>query len=425
METLKDIIKLGDLPEEQKEQILDAIIYSAEHQTEMYNQTNKYELDQNKTSLTYIKSFLPKIDKTSDRYKNGLVEGVTPDPEQINEAAYSVNVVENGWYYKFTNKMLNHSWHSIKETCTKFLQNLFNSYHDEKIADEYLSVANIITDAIETSDKDAFYESLLNLKSILFVSKATPVDGMYYIFKSNVAVTDKMLSSFKDIITHTTEKNALIKGEIGELAGFRLVSSALQAFEVDDEKKAPFVVYGKNNKGRYPVSTVSYDKTNAKIFFNDLGKGENDPLHQRGSIALYVDGHGFFVEDDSCAIRGQISIPSSKPVKPFDYGYGANLSNFAGNIFAGSNLFPDKSFVSIKVGDTDTVKIVDENGNAVTDLKVISTNSAAATVEANSETAGTFTIAGKGAGYATIIASKENDKKQPIALAITVKVSAK
>ena len=36
IQTLGDIIKLGDLPIEEKEQISDAILYSAEHQGELY-----------------------------------------------------------------------------------------------------------------------------------------------------------------------------------------------------------------------------------------------------------------------------------------------------------------------------------------------------------------------------------------------------
>ena len=50
--------------------------------------------------MVFYRSYLPKIDKTSERYVNGLLEGVTPDPEQINEAEFSVSVIENGWYHE-------------------------------------------------------------------------------------------------------------------------------------------------------------------------------------------------------------------------------------------------------------------------------------------------------------------------------------
>ena len=209
--TFGEIVKLGDLPQEEKEQIRDAIIYSAEHEGEFYSEVNKTPLDENRTSMTFTRSYLPEIDKTSDRYKNGLVEGVTPDPEQINEADFTVPVNENGWYYRFTRKALNHAFRSIKQRCIKFLQNIFKSYHDEKIADAYLSSANIVTniDLLKLND-------LLTLHTILFKNGAVEFNGFYKL-KVAPEIADQMLIAYKDLITHTTQKESIVKGEIGEI----------------------------------------------------------------------------------------------------------------------------------------------------------------------------------------------------------------
>ena len=295
------MIKLGDLPLEEKEQISDSIRYDAEHNGEFYTEVNHEKLDANKTSMTFMRSYLPKIDKTSDRYVNGLVEGVTPDAEEINEAEFSVPVREIGWYYKFTNKALNHAWLDIKGRCSKFLQNLFKTYHDEKIADAYLASANTVTGCNLLELKD-----LLRLNTILFKNGAVAENGFY---KLRVApeIGDAMLIAYKDIITHTTEKEAVITGEIGEIAGFRVIKSKLQAFQKDASNNYAFVAYGKTMKGEYPVSIVAYDDMAEDVIVTPLGGLGNDPLKQRGAIGLYLDGHGFYVFDDSVCVRGSMA----------------------------------------------------------------------------------------------------------------------
>lgn len=296
-QTLGDMIKLGDLPLEQKEQISDAIKYSAEHESEMYTQTNKAKLDENKTSMVFYRSYLPKIDKTSERYKNGLVEGVTPDPEQINEAEFSVSVIENGWYYKFTNKAIKHAWTNIKARCTKFLSNLFNTYHDEKIADAYLSSTNTVT-----SFNPLEYKDLLRLKSIIFKNGG----GKDIVFKANDEVIDAMTAYYKDIFKENKTNEIVLEGEVGKVAGIRLVKSRLQAFE-QVSSAHPFICYSKNKKGEFPVTMCAYDDMAEDIIVMPLGSLGNDPLKQRGSIGLYVDGHGFYVSDDAVCIRGTIA----------------------------------------------------------------------------------------------------------------------
>lgn len=296
-QTLGEMIKLGDLPLEQKEQISDAIKYSAEHEGEMYTQVNHAKLDEHKTSMVFMRSYLPKIDKTSERYKNGLLEGVTPDPEQINEAEFSVSVIENGWYYKFTNKAIKHAWLDIKARCSKFLSNLFKTYHDEKIADAYLSSANTVTGFDPLN-----YADLLRLKSILFKNGGS---GEVYL-KADFEIIDAMCMQYKDILEGNKKNEVILEGEVGKVAGIHLVKSRLQAFDKDGTDH-PFIVYCKNQSGEYPVTICAYDNMAESIIVTPLGGLGNDPLKQRGSIGLYVDGHGFYVSDDSVCIRGKIA----------------------------------------------------------------------------------------------------------------------
>lgn len=398
METFAEIIKLGDLPLEQKEQISDAIIYSAEHKGEFYTEVNHVQLDANKTSMTFMRSYLPKIDKTSERYKNGLIEGVTPDPEQINESEFAVSVKENGWWYEFTNKALNHAWTDIKARCTKSLSNIFKTYHDEQIADAYLKSANVVT-SINLLD----LADLLKLSTILFKSDAEPFEGGFYKLIVAPEVGDAMLKGYKDIITHTTQKEAVITGEIGEIGGFRVIKSRLQAFEgkaSGSNYDYPFVAYGTNQKGEYAVSICAYDGMSSNIIFTPLGGLGQDPLKQRGSIGLHVDGHGFYVSDDSCAVRGVYS-GTTAPVAAFD---DANRSNLVNTGKAGSGIFLNATSIGLAVGGTWDLEAKDAEGNAIDDAAFASNNAAIAKVGAAS--GGKATVTAVKSGIAVITVTK-------------------
>lgn len=402
--TFGEIVKLGDLPQEEKEQIRDAIIYSAEHEGEFYSEVNKTPLDENRTSMTFTRSYLPEIDKTSDRYKNGLVEGVTPDPEEINEADFTVPVNENGWYYRFTRKALNHAFRSIKQRCIKFLQNIFKSYHDEKIADAYLSSANIVTniDLLKLND-------LLTLHTILFKNGAVEFNGFYKL-KVAPEIADQMLIAYKDIITHTTQKESIVKGEIGEIGGFRVIKSKLQAFKVSDGK-GRFVAYGLTTKGEYPVGITSYDDMNAEIIYHKPGTNGNDELNQRGSIGLYVDGHGFYVYDDAICVTGTATITDLKSVDIFD---NSKRSNLVSTTIAASNLYPNVTVFELVAGTAQTLVVTDEEGTtiAANTLTYESTNTDVATVS----TAGVVT--GVKQGTSRIVISKD-DKVNVVTVKVT------
>lgn len=417
-ETLGEMIKLGDLPLEEREQIAESIRYDAEHNGEFYTEVNHEKLDANKTSMTFMRSYLPKIDKTSDRYVNGLVEGVTPDAEEINEAEFSVSVHEVGWYYKFTNKALNHAWLDIKGRCAKFLQNLFKTYHDEKIADAYLASANVVTGASLIKMED-----LLRLNTILFKNGAVPFDGGFYKLKVAPEVADAMLVAYKDLITHTTQKEAVVIGEIGEIGGFRVIKSKLQAFQKDSNGNYPFVAYGKTNKGEYPVSIVAYDDMAEDIILTPLGGLGNDPLKQRGAIGLYLDGHGFYVFDDSVCIRGDMASPTGLSTavmshEKADEAFVFDSDYATAKIATGKAraIIPNYDYIKLVVGKTETITATKADGSAWTvgtDLLAVSGNTSVATLSAG-------TVTAKAVGVASIVlTAKDNANVKTI---VTVEV---
>ncbi len=371
--TLEDLLKLGDMPIEEKTKLLDSIIFSAEHKSEFLSEVNKIKLDENKTSITFTRQYLPEVDKDDPRYKNGLTEGVTPKAEDISEAEFTVGVKENGWYHFFTNKMLRHSYHEFLERSRKHLQNLFTSYEDENIADAYFTSANVSND-VNLLDLDG----LLGLQSRLYKNGAEPFEDGNYKLVVSVEVAQKMVVAFKDLLTHTSENNSVIKGYVGQLAGFTIIRSNLQAFKTTNGK-AKFLAYGKTYDDKYPVNIVEYGNGNAQIIFKNLGEGGNDPLNQRGTIGLYVDGQGFFVYDDSAVIRGEVTVADLTYITKFD---NANRSNLVRTETAPSNLLPDVSTLTLKVGETHTLVIKDGSDADVTaNCTFTSINTKVATVD--------------------------------------------
>jgi hypothetical protein len=395
-QSLGDMLKLGDLPLEQKEQISDAIKYSAEHEGELYTQVSRAKLDENKTSMTFIRSYLPKIDKNSDRYHNGLVEGVTPDAEQINEAEFSVSVMENGWYFKFTNKAVNHSWLDVKARCSKFLSNIFKTYHDEKIADAYLTSANVVTgfDPLK-------YQDLQRLGTIIYKNGGTGK----IVFKSAPEVIDAMVAHYKDILEGSDKNEAIISGEVGRVADITLVKSRLQAFEAKDGNY-PFICYSTNQSGEYPVTICAYDNMAEQIILTPLGGLGDDPLKQRGAIGLYVDGHGFYVSDDSVAIRGDIATSTLTTLSTVTgANLGANLmfddarrSNL-GATGSAREIIPEFDYTTVKKGATLTLKATRHDGSEwaiPSEVTAVSGNTGVATVEG-------ATLTAKAVGVTTVV----------------------
>lgn len=352
-------------------------MYSAEHDSEMYTQVQHLKLDADKSSLTYTRVEYPELDKTSFRYKHGLIEGETPDPEQIKMASYTISLIPNGWYYEFTDRAANHALHDLKSIMVNCLKDLFNQYHDEKIADAYLTSASVVTNTDLTK-----LEDLIALKNQLKKNKAKEIDG-FYILKVDSDVTSKMLLSYKDMITHTTQKESLINGEIGEIAGFRLVNSNLQAFKKDSSKGYPFIAYGKLRTGQYPIGCVAYDNMNSQIIWKGLGELGNDPLNQRGSVGLKVDGHGFAVMDDSAVLNGYQVATGITATTPFDR---SNLSNFVQSNIAASNIYPNATLLNLRVGETFQLASKDQTGaNIDADVTYTSVDKTIATVDATTE----------------------------------------
>ena len=164
-------------------------------------------------------------------------------------------------------------------------------------------------------------------------------------------------------------------------------------------------------KGEYPVGITSYDDMNAEIIYHKPGTNGNDELNQRGSIGLYVDGHGFYVYDDAICVTGTATIADLKNVDIFD---NSKRSNLVSTTIAASNLYPNVTVFELKAGTAQTLVVTDEEGTTIAadTLTYESTNTDVATVS----TAGVVT--GVKQGTSRIVISKD-DKVNVVTVKVT------
>lgn len=353
---LTNLTKLGDLPVEKKEQIKDRIIYGLEHEAELTNFGFKINLDANKTSYSWRKHYLPKIDKTSTMYRNGLLEGVTPDPEQYSVSEYHATVKPYGWWIGFTDEIKNHSFDDVVADFGNDLSNIVVSFHDEKKADAMLTTKNVVT-GFDIGDKI----DLVRAKS--YLSKyATPVDG-YFNCLVPIEAEAYLFKKYAEDFKYSAQHDKILEtGYIGTVGGIKFKSSALKAFAptvANNKTTFPFVIWGKSKLlKKDPVGYLGYDKQ-MEVISKGLGELGNDPLNQRGSVGVKLDGQSYFVADDLAIIRGEMEITDAGEVKALTFPSAITDENVEDQYTAGEELVPDKAVK--RVGKTVTPAPAQEN----------------------------------------------------------------
>ncbi len=343
-------VKLADITLEDRSKFLDAILIPADDENQLSAIIKTYSLDADKTSVTYTKIFPPKIDKTSAHYKNGLVEGVAPEPSSMEVGQYKTAVQQYGEYIPFTDKEWKHdAYELVKSYAVPYLRNKFGLLVKEKAFDAALSSANVITDCDLTQ-----FDDLSRIKDILFNNGCDPIDGVNYLLFVPTEVASKMLGVYKDIVDHTTQKEAIIKGEIGEINGFRIIRCNTQALKDVGDGKYRFLAVGRSQVGN-PLGKVAYGQDNGEIILKDLGENGQDPLNQNGSVGIKIDGVGWFVVDDSCIISGVSTLEGLKYTTEFNH---ANGSNIIHDVTTPTGITADVTNLTLAVGETYTFRVI-------------------------------------------------------------------
>lgn len=248
---------------------------------------------------------------TTDAYK--LTEGVTPEPEDLGIARFEVSVDDYGKWIPYTDKSVKYGFHDVVNLANTKLAN--DARRITSIVKGSIFYQGVNTVTAETTLEDTF----LKAGVILYKNEAEPFIGSEYLAIVTPEVAKDILKTYKDDITHTSEKEAIIKGEIGSIWGFRIIKRKYPFCY--SSGKSYIVFMGKSGTLKTsPVSTVKLGEANVEVYNNPLGSIPQanmgtadstdvvvsvypDATHQRGSVAFKIQGLGACIKDDSALLR--------------------------------------------------------------------------------------------------------------------------
>lgn len=416
-------IKLSDFKMDARcDALRDAIVFGLEESTPLAQYCNKKVLAKDATTFSFKRLIAPKLDKSDSAYKNGLAEGKNPVPGKLTKVEQTVGVQRWAAAYEFTQSFWEHSYANAEDEIRVSLKSQAVQYINEKQADAFLSSTNVVT-GIDFGDVADF----LQLANILMVNGAKKIDG-YYVLLLHPSVYSKICIDFMDKVSHTSEREAPVKGEIGYFMGFRMIPVALQAFQPTGNAY-PFAAFGTSSDGEtFPVTTVSYDgdangaadvNGQVRLIVKDFGTVKNDDYtNQTGAMSIEFAGTNTVVVDDSVLVNGTSEISSLENPSKFDP---SKLSNLTGNAENPSGVAPELTTVKVKDGSTQTFKVYKADGTLwTTGASVTSSDSAVATAAFGSSD-GIVTVTGKKPGLCYVVVSETADPTR--AALVTVEVT--
>lgn len=395
---LGEVLKLQDFPIEQKTEYVDLINLQIARESEFMKWARKVPLGENRTSVTYPIVITPKLDKDGNMYKYGLAEGYSPTPESFEEIEVSKDVKDYGWTYSFTKKWINRSFRDVRTKMINNLNILEKKFIDEKLADAMLGSLNVVSGTIDLC-KEADIDKL---HVILSDNDAEPIDseGNYGLIV-NDQLARAMKRKYGELITHTSQAEAPIKGEIGVFAGFRIITSKTIAFRPTGATTAPFVAFGKGADGELPLGMVD-PVGSTDLILKDFGTvTERDYLNRNAAISIALDGVAFWVINDSVVLHGISTTTGETYVstsQEFDFKTVDGELNTTS-----SKIFPNVESLELGGDDTYTIAVRDNTGADVTaSCAFASGNTAVLTVGAAT---GVITPVAKGETVVTITKS--------------------
>ena len=297
-----------------------------------------------------------------------LTEGVTPAALPMTYLNFKVTPVDFGRHIEYTDKAKKYNFDDVVRDAKVILAQHSKENTEYRKALAYISGTCTMTpaEADITSANFDFLGDLLKVRTILKKNHVKAMSGNRFgcILPSEVAA--KVLLKYKDSITHTSQKEALIDGYLGELGGFILYESvhpALynQPYETVTVAAGTFTTngsstlsadgylytkdgtvytkvttgsfsdattyYGKINRGYVlfigkteygmPVQTVAFGDDSVEIINHGLGEGLSvnasgnvvaDALNQHGTVGYKVMGFATRILFDEAVIRGNYKL---------------------------------------------------------------------------------------------------------------------
>ncbi len=351
---MAEIVKHTDLSVEQIADIQKSLLVSLRSKEAFWDKFCSHsKIGDGFSSYKWRKLNIPQL-KQSDLVN--LTEGVTPAGLSMEYVAFSVSPVNFGDWIGYTDESKKYNFDDVTSDAKEILaQRAFESVEGRKAKQFIQGTCTIDLNA--NSVTDGFMKDLLKARTILRKNKVQALrNGKFGCIIAPEHAAEVLLA-YKDKITHTSEKEAIINGYIGELAGFILFENADDVmykdyyFRTSDEAvvdgktyytkagdvytavaepatasianyyekgvKSYVLFLGKTEKG-LPVETVAFGDDSVKVINHPLGSipqavvesntvtgVRGDTLDQRGSVGFKVMGFATRILHDEAIIRGE------------------------------------------------------------------------------------------------------------------------
>lgn len=302
-------VKHGDLTIEQIAFIKKNIITSLRSKDSFWDKFCSHEsVNDGHSSYEWRKLNLPKV-KLSDI--KDMQEGITPEGLTLEYVKFAVRPVNFGTYIPYTDESVKYNFDDVKrDASTRLGQHAFETVELRK-ARQFVAGTCTMSTTVD------FFKDATKARTILKKNNVKPISGNKYGCILTSEQAGEVLSTYQDKIQHTSQKEAVIDGYIGELNGFVLFENTSEVL-YKNETTAYCLFIGKAN-GEMPVKTVSFGNANVEVYNNALGSGVsvdaegnvvNDHNHQHGSVSYKVMGFATTITYDEAIVRAEYTIPS-------------------------------------------------------------------------------------------------------------------
>jgi N4-gp56 family major capsid protein len=302
-------VKHGDLTIEQIAYIKKSIITSLRGaRTSFWDKFCSHDsVNDGYSAYEWRKLNLPKV-KLADL--QDMQEGVTPAGLTLEYVNFKVQPVDFGTHIAYTDKSVKYNFDDVRrDASTRLSQHAFETVELRK-ARQFVSGTCTMT-----AETDNFFRDLTKARTYLKKNKVTPISGTKYGCILTPEQAGSILEKYQDKITHTSQREAVINGYLGELNGFILFENADEVL-YKNETTAYALFIGKAN-GEMPVKTVSFGNAGVEVYNNALGEGVSvdaegkvvaDHNHQHGSVAYKVMGFATSITYDEAVIRCEYPV---------------------------------------------------------------------------------------------------------------------
>ena len=319
-----NLVKIKDLTDLQVAEIRKGVVKGAELTPFWDKFTTHRSYEPNRNSVQ-TKALI--YDNLTPEDLVNVEEGVTPPPSKLQYATLEYRTATFGDWIGYTDESVRHGFSDVVEDATTTLGMNANEQLELRKARAFVSGTSVV------SYKGSILDTLLQNRVILQKNGVKPVKDGKYIAVLTPEHSIQVLKDHAHELQQTSQKEALIEGFIGSLAGFYIYENAnpfmyKQSGTPGQPAEAGYIiVFGKDGRGRLPVETIEIGSSAVEVYNNPLGSTPQysadkgtiypDALHQRGSVGYKVQGFGVAIVAEEALLRCEAPLTEiTEGVKP-------------------------------------------------------------------------------------------------------------